>query len=139
MEIRKLTSDLSVSSQIRPEDLPALQQAGIRAIICNRPDGEGPEQPPFSQIEQEAHRLGIEARYLPTVPENVTDEQGAQFGQLMAELPKPVLGYCRTGRRSVTMWALSQAGKQPATTILETASKTGYDLAALAPRLGKQT
>lgn len=138
MEIRKLNPDLSVSPQIQPADLPALQQAGIRAIICNRPDGEGPDQPPFSQIEQEARRLGIEAHYLPAVPEKVTDEQGAEFGRLLAELPKPALGYCRTGRRSVTMWALSQAGRQPAAGILETASKAGYDLAGLAPRLDKQ-
>ena len=138
MELHTLNPDLSISSQIQIDDLPALQRAGIRAIICNRPDGEGPDpQPSFSQIAQEARRLGIEARYLPTVPSNVTDELGAAFGQLMGVLPKPVLGYCRTGRRSATMWALSQAGKQSLTAILETATKAGHDLAALTPRLDR--
>lgn len=131
-----ISSDLFISAQIQSDDLPALQRAGIRSIICNRPDGEGPDrQPSFSEIEQEARRCGIEVRYLPTVPSNVTDEQGAAFGQLLAELPKPVLSYCRTGRRSATMWALSQAGRQSPSAILETASTAGYDLAALAPRL----
>lgn len=136
MEMHMLTPEFSISSQIQVDDLPALQRAGIRAIICNRPDGEGPDsQPSFSEIAQEARRLGIETRYLPTVPSNVTDELGAAFGHLMDELPKPVLGYCRTGRRSATMWALSQAGRQSATAILETATKAGHDLAALTPRL----
>jgi sulfide:quinone oxidoreductase len=45
MTIRKLTDTLSVSPQIAAADLPALHAAGIRAIICNRPDGEGPDQP----------------------------------------------------------------------------------------------
>ncbi|WP_224019988.1 beta-lactamase hydrolase domain-containing protein, partial [Burkholderia vietnamiensis] len=40
MNIRKLTDTLSVSPQIAATDLPALQAAGVRAIVCNRPDGE---------------------------------------------------------------------------------------------------
>ena len=36
-----LSPELSVSAQIRPEDLPALAAAGYRAVVCNRPDGEG--------------------------------------------------------------------------------------------------
>ena len=136
MEMRMLDPDLSISPQIQVDDLPALQLAGIRAIICNRPDGEGPDpQPSFSQIAQEARRLGIEARYLPTIPNDVTDELGAAFGHLMDALPKPVLGYCRTGRRSATMWALSQAGRQSPKAILETTAKAGHDLASLTPRL----
>ena len=33
--------------------------------------------------------------------------------RLLEELPKPVLAYCRSGLRSTTMWALSQADRQP--------------------------
>lgn len=135
MEHRALNQHLSIAPQLAPEDLPALRQAGFRAIICNRPDGESPDQPAFSEIEQEARRLGMKAHYLPTVPQNVTDEQAAAFGALLDELPKPVLGYCRTGRRAATLWALSQADKMPLSEILQTGAGAGMDLTELAPRI----
>jgi len=37
----------------------------------------------------------------------------------MTELPKPVLAFCRTGMRSITMCALSQAGLMPLPQIIE--------------------
>jgi sulfide:quinone oxidoreductase len=135
MEFKQLSPDLAVSQQIQVEDIAALAQQGFRSIICNRPDGEGPDQPAFSQIEQEAARYGMEARYLPAAPDNVADTHATAFEQLMVELPKPVLGYCRTGRRSTSMWALARAGEESPSKLLETASQAGYDLGALAPRL----
>lgn len=137
MKFKQLTPDLAVAQQIQPEDIPSLAQAGIRSIICNRPDGEGPDQPAFSQIEQDAARFGIATRYLPAAPDNVTDAHAAAFKELMSELPKPVLGYCRSGRRSTSMWALSLAGEEPSSRLLDTAAQAGYDLSALAPRLEK--
>ena len=53
----------------------------------------------------------------------------------MAELPKPVLAYCRTGMRSTTMWALSQAGQMPLPQIIETAAKAGFDLKGVVRRI----
>jgi sulfide:quinone oxidoreductase len=139
MKFKQLSPDLAVSQQVQLEDIPALAQDGFRSIICNRPDGEGPDQPAFSQIEQEAARVGIEARYLPAAPDNVTDAHADAFKQLLAELPKPVLGYCRTGRRSTSMWALSRAGEEAPSKLLEAASQAGYDLGALAPRLEEKS
>lgn len=138
MKYKQLSPNLAVSQQIQLEDIPVLAQQGFRSIICNRPDGEGPDQPSFTQIEQEAIRCGMEARYLPAAPDNVTDAHGFAFKQLMAELPTPVLGYCRTGRRSTSMWALSRAGEEFPSRLLELASQAGYDLGALAPRLEKK-
>lgn len=109
MKIEQLSPELSVSEQIGPAQLAALKEAGFRTIICNRPDGESLDQPPFADIARAACALGIEAHYLPAEPGKVTDEQGIAFGQMLAQLPKPVLAYCRTGKRSSTMWALSQS------------------------------
>ncbi|QNA91034.1 hypothetical protein G4G28_09750 [Massilia sp. Dwa41.01b] len=81
--------------------------------------------------------FGIETRYLPSTPDNVTDTHAAAFKLLMAELPKPLLGSCRTGRRSTLMWALSRAGNESPARLLEAASQAGYDLDTLAPRLEK--
>ena len=139
MEYREFGQNLTVASQIEPEGLPGLKQAVFLTIVCNRSDGEGSDQPAFSEIEKEARRLGIEFHYLPTVPQNVTDEQGAAFGTLFNELPKPILGYCRTGRRTATLWTLSQAGKKSVPEILERTSRAGLDFSDLVPRITRKS
>lgn len=65
MTIHPLAPGLSVSEQILPAQLAELKAAGFRAVICNRPDGEGNDQPLFAEIERAALSAGIEAHYLP--------------------------------------------------------------------------
>ncbi len=103
MEIRSLNREVSVSAQIATSDILAIKQAGFRSIICNRPDGEGPDQPLFSEIQRVAAEFGLPAFYLPAESGKVSDAQGAAFGNLLEEVPRPVLAYCRTGMRSTTL------------------------------------
>jgi sulfide:quinone oxidoreductase len=135
MDIKKLTGELAVSQQIAASDLRAIQAAGFRAVVCNRPDGEGSDQPNFREIEAAARELGIEAHYLPTKSGNVGDAEAAQFGKLMQALPKPVLAYCRTGMRAATLWALSEAPSRTLPDIIAAGKAAGYDLTALARRI----
>ena len=135
MDIRKLTDELSVSPQIAISDVAEIMAAGYRAIICHRPDGESPDQPNFSEISREAARFGIPIHHHPVVSGKITDAEAKGFGTLFASLPKPVLAYCRTGTRSTTLWALSQANLRPTSDILERAAKAGYDLGAVARRI----
>ena len=128
MDIRTLTAELSVAPQIAITDLRAVADAGFRSVICNRPDGEGPDQPVYSEIERSAVEQGLQVRFLPAESGKLSDEQGAAFAKFMAELPKPVLAFCSTGMRSTTMWALTQAGSMPFPSIIERASKAGFDL-----------
>lgn len=135
MEIKQLTDTLSVSPQVTAADVRALREAGVRSIICNRPDGEASDQPNYEEIERAARELGLETSYLPAAPGKVTDEQGAAFGELLDTLPKPVHAYCPTGTRSATMWALSQAGKLPLPEILDKASNAGHNLKGVVRRI----
>lgn len=109
MDIKTLTPSLSVAGQIFVSDLPAIAQAGFKSVICNRPDGEGADQPSYSEIEQAAQQAGLRFRYLPVDSGKVTDAQAVAFGELLNTLPQPVLAYCRTGMRSTTLWTLSGA------------------------------
>jgi sulfide:quinone oxidoreductase len=135
MDIKKLTSNLSISPQVLMSEIQAIAQAGFKAIICNRPDGEGPDQPSFKEIEQAANQYGLQAKYLPAESGKVRDEEGQAFGQLLNTLPGPVLAYCRTGMRSTTLWALSQADSTPLPQILEASQKAGFDMKALVQRI----
>ena len=135
MELRRLNSQLAVAGQINPGDVPELAAEGIRAIICNRPDGEAPGQPKYEEIEKAAAANGIKIAYQPVVTTSISDEDAVTFGKLLEELPKPLLIYCRSGLRSTALWALSQYGKLPVEDIVETATTAGYDIKPFLLRL----
>ena len=118
MEIKTITKTLSVTAQIAPSDLEALKQAGFCSVMCNRPDGEGGDQPSFAEISAAAEAVGMQAAYVPVVSGAVSDEDVAAFDAAMQSLPKPVLAFCRTGTRSATLWSLSEGGRRPLAEIL---------------------
>jgi uncharacterized protein (TIGR01244 family) len=49
----------------------------------------------------------------------------------------PVFAFCRSGTRSTTLWALSQAGKMDADDIIRQAAEAGYDMSHLAGHLSR--
>lgn len=108
MEIKQLCDGLFVSPQITAGQMAALKEAGVRAIICNRPDGEDDDQPAFSQIADAARALGLRAVHQPIVPGQICAEDGAVFARTLAELPSPVLAYCRSGARAQALWEMTQ-------------------------------
>ncbi len=135
LEFRKITDDITVSPQITADHLQEIADAGYRAVICNRPDGEGADQPTFDEIAAAAKAKGLEARYQPVTSGKVMDEDAEAFGQLLRELPGPVFAYCRTGTRSATLWSLSQAKTQAPATILAATKGAGYDMAGVVRRI----
>ena len=135
MDARALSSKISVAPQITADDVAKAKAAGFRAIICNRPDGEGADQPAFAEIAAAAKKAGLETRYLPIVSGKVSDDDATDFGKALIELPGPVLAYCRTGTRSATLWSLAMAGDKPLPDILQAAKGAGYDMAGVVRRI----
>ena len=135
MIIRKLTPALAVTDQISAADVDAIADAGYRTIVCNRPDNEVAGQPAYLDIERAAVSRGLQVFCLPVVSGQVQDNQALQMAQVLKALPEPVLAYCRTGTRSVVLWALSEAGKRDTDEILHIATSAGYDLNAMRGRL----
>jgi sulfide:quinone oxidoreductase len=135
MDAKQINDKISVSVQLTEADIKAAAKAGFRSIICNRPDGEGSDQPTFAEIEKAAKKAGLDARYLPVVSGKVIDTDADDFGAAMRTLPKPVLAYCRTGTRSATLWSLSQAKKLPLADILSVTKAAGFDMAGVVRRI----
>ncbi|MEL6837791.1 MAG: TIGR01244 family sulfur transferase [Pseudomonadota bacterium] len=135
MEIKKLNDELSVTPQITIADLTAVKEQGFRSIICNRPDGEGADQPTHQEIDAAAAKLGLDMAYQPIVAGKVSDQDAEDFARLMTELPGPVLAYCRTGTRSATLWSLAQGDKMETSEILSTTRAAGYDMAGVVRRI----
>jgi len=135
MEAKKISEGLSVSPQLVADDIKEIAKLGFRSIICNRPDGEGADQPTFDEIAKAAAKAGLQARYIPIVAGKVSDGDANDFGQALEELPKPVFAYCRTGTRSATLWSLSQAKRLNASEILRATKDAGYDMGGVVRRI----
>ena len=135
MDPKAISTPLSVSPQIGVDVVNRLAELGYRSIICNRPDGEGADQPTFEEIETAAKKARIEARYVPVVAGKVQDSDADAFARAMDELPKPALAYCRTGTRSATLWSLTQAERMSVADILAATKAAGYDMAGVVRRI----
>jgi sulfide:quinone oxidoreductase len=136
MDLKELDTGLSVSGQVCAADLDALSARGVKHLICNRPDGEGADQPNFSEIAQKAESLGMTTHYLPVITGRVSDDIAEEFGKILANAEGHVHAFCRSGMRSTTLWALSQGRKKPLSEIVNQAKKAGYDMTGVAARIG---
>lgn len=135
MDIRKISDQFFVAPQISETDLAEIKERGIKSIICNRPDGEGADQPAFEELTQTAAQLGLDMRHIPVSGGMVHDADVANFSAEFAALPKPVLAFCRTGTRSATLWSLALAKDIPLADILSATKAAGYDMKGVVRRI----
>ncbi|MFC2967469.1 TIGR01244 family sulfur transferase [Acidimangrovimonas pyrenivorans] len=135
MEIKQIAPGFAASPQIRPEDVGRIAEAGYQTIICNRPDGEADDQPRSAEIAAAARSAGLNFRYLPIKPGQITDETLHAFDEALVSCKGPILGYCRTGNRSASLWALGRSKMLSPAAVLAATSQAGYDLAGLRPRM----
>jgi uncharacterized protein (TIGR01244 family) len=99
--VQQLSADVCVAPQLEPSAMAWAAQAGFKSVINNRPDFEGgPGQPTSAAIEAAAAAAGLRYAHLPVSPAVQTPDEIARFASLLADLPKPVLAFCRTGTRS---------------------------------------
>ena len=68
----------------------------------------------------------------------MTNADAATMKQVLAALPAPVLGFCRSGMRAATLWALAEAENGDPNAIIGAAKAAGYDLADLRPTLKRR-
>lgn len=99
--VQPLSADVCVAPQLDADAMAWAAQAGFRSVINNRPDFEGgPDQPTSAVIEAAAKQAGLRYAFLPVQPAVQTPDEIARFAQLLADLPKPILVFCRSGARS---------------------------------------
>jgi len=105
LPIRPIAADVCVAPQLNPEAMAEAARAGFRSVVNNRPDfEEGPQQPRNAQIEAAALAAGLEYRHLPVDGGYQTPEEAAAMMQLLQDLPRPLLMFCRSGARSARLF-----------------------------------
>jgi len=135
MTPKTLCEMMAVDKQLTVDGVAEAAKQGYRSIINNRPDGEEPGQPTSAEIGAAARAAGMEYVHIPVVPGQIADDQVAAFEKALEVLPKPILGYCKSGMRASTLWALCRCCDLGADAAIDSAAKAGYDLAPLRPRL----
>ena len=135
MEIKTVTPGFAVAAQIACEDMPALAKAGYVAVMCNRPDGEEPGQPALDELRQAAQSAGLAFHHIPVSGGEFPASAVAAFAAVRRGTQGPLLAYCRTGNRSITLETLANPMGRSVHQRLNDAASAGYDLTGLAPQL----
>ena len=104
MNPRRIDDQFSVTGQITPEHVETISDMGFKAIVCARPDNEEGGQPSFAEVARAAELQGLQIVHIP-VSGAPTVGQIARFHEAMGEIPRPVLGYCRSGARAGSLYA----------------------------------
>ena len=138
MDVKRINDHVSVSPQISPADFPALKALGFTAVINNRPDGESPDQPSSATMQAAAEQAGLSYHFIPLGRDGVSPQLVDAETEALEGSAGPVLAFCRSGTRSTTLWALSQAGKMPAHEIVAAAAHAGYDISHLLGHLSQK-
>ncbi len=128
-DFRRVTDSFYVAPQIRGADIPEAAAQGFKTLIVNRPDGEDPGQMPMADARAAAEAAGLTFVSIPIKGPPGADAV-AQTAAAIAAATGPALAYCRSGTRSVTLWAFAtaQSGTLSISQILEAAKAAGYDL-----------
>lgn len=137
LDLKRINDHVSVSGQINPEDVATLKSLGFVAIVNNRPDGESPDQPAGDEIEAAAKAAGLAYHAIPLGREGVNADLVEKTKAVIEGSDGPVFCFCRSGTRSTTLWALSQAGEMDASEIISQAAEAGYDMSHLAGILSR--
>lgn len=109
--INPLSDDFAVAPQLTPDDMAEVAKAGYKSVIINRPDYEGgADQPSSEAVIRAAQAAGLKVEYQPVVSGEITQQDVERFGQLLQELPSPILAYCRSGGRCTSLYRASKGG-----------------------------
>ena len=129
---RKVTENFWVSPQVREAEVKTAADAGFRTLINNRLDGEEPDQPTSAEVAAWARSHGLDYVELPFAGA-ISREVVEAMGDAVADGKKPVLAFCRSGMRSISLWAMAEAlaGRRVKEDLLERGQVAGYDLSRL--------
>lgn len=109
--VQALTKDVYVSAQLNADDFSWLRGKGFATVIDIRPDGEASDQLSSTSAAKIADGINLKFAYIPIPRDAFPAESVAALGVAIADSPKPILLYCRIGRRAVRTFGLVEASR----------------------------
>lgn len=102
VEFTQLAPNMHVAGQLAVTDIERLTELGVNTLVCNRPDGEA-DQTSSSVMAEAATASGIDFVYLPMTTPDDTSGHSAKLKEIIGS-GGVVMAYCRTGKRSSSLW-----------------------------------
>jgi len=128
MNLKQLNENVYIADQLSIDDVSELKALGIKTIVNNRPDHEEESQPISADIAEQAVKNNIDYYDLPIISGMYPVKSVEKLTELLNQLKYPVVIFCRTGNRSVNLWALSQLNKFGYQYVFRKAKSIGYDI-----------
>lgn len=108
MKIHFLEPEFAIADNVAPADMASIKVKGFRTVICNRREGEEDFEGEHA-LARAAQLEGLSWVSIPVAPGEYSDADVEAFGEALENAASPILGFCRTGRRAVHLWAQSRA------------------------------
>lgn len=109
LRLSQLDEEVYANGQLDADDFAKLAASGVKTIVNNRPDGEDIDQLSAAEAERLAGENGMAYYFIPVGREGVTPQAAEAFAAVLADAPKPIVAYCRSGMRSSTIHAHARA------------------------------
>ncbi len=135
MKINRVDENFAVAPQIAPQDMAQLAQDGFTTVICNRPDDEDAGQPDAAAMRDAAQAAGLAFHHIPVAGAGFTPDAVEAFRKARREATGPVLAYCRSGTRSMTLETIANPEDREIEDRITRAAHAGYDLSGLRGRI----
>ncbi len=109
LPLQAIAPDICAAPQLTPDAMAEAAAMGFKSVVNNRPDFEhGPDQPNSAESPAAAQAAGLQYRHLPVAGGYQSPEEIAAMAALLAELPRPLLMFCRSGARSARLFMQAQ-------------------------------
>lgn len=130
MTLTRIDDRLSVAGQPSEAEIAAFGEQGVALLINNRPDAEEPDQPGTDAEQAAAEAAGLAYLHLPVTGPTLSRDDVDRFREAVLAAPGPVVAHCRSGTRSLTLWAIGEvlAGHLSRETLLDYGHEHGFDL-----------
>ena len=127
----KITDALSIMGQPPLDAFPSYAASGFKALINNRPDGEEAGQPGNAAEAAAAAAAGLAYTHIPVTGPTITEADVQAFQAALAAADGPVLAHCKSGTRSLTLYAIGEvlAGRMTADAVRGLGEAHGINLA----------
>ncbi|MEM9170077.1 MAG: TIGR01244 family sulfur transferase [Pseudomonadota bacterium] len=125
----RLADDFFAAPQLTAADFAVAKALGAAIVINSRVEGEAPDMPPSAEMQAAAEAAGLAYAHIPVGPAGIDHAALDAFDAAVEAADGAVVGFCKSGFRSVTLraFARARAGVAPDAVIAE-AADAGFDL-----------
>ncbi|MGO3770797.1 MAG: TIGR01244 family sulfur transferase, partial [Vreelandella alkaliphila] len=136
-----LEKGVAITSQLTVEELEQVKAQGFKTVICNCKPGESAEFSGEDAYRFKAAELGLHWVHIPVTPGEYSQADVAAFAKALQQLPRPILAFCRSGKRATHLWAYAKrhTEKCDLAELFSAAKAAGFDLEAHRQGLENQT